>query len=121
MAHDGRMQVYDWGEAKGIAKRLSEALIPILGQGRFISGESNDEGCFIATAVFGDYDYPSVLVLRRLRDKLLSRSRLGRLLISRYYRYSPSLASRLSPHSIAGKLTRQIIKAIIALLLVARV
>ncbi len=50
------------------------------------------EGCFIATACYGDYDAAEVLVLRRYRDDVLQQTKTGRLLISLYYHISPSLA-----------------------------
>ena len=53
------------------------------------------KGCYLATAVYGSYDAPEVRVLRRFRDQRLERSRAGRLFIRAYYRFSPSLASRL--------------------------
>lgn len=50
------------------------------------------EGCFIATACYGDYDATEVLVLRRYRDNVLQQTKTGRLLVSLYYYISPSLA-----------------------------
>lgn len=50
------------------------------------------EGCYIATAVYGSYDHPNVLVLRRFRDVYLSNTKWGRAFIRVYYRYSPSIA-----------------------------
>lgn len=55
---------------------------------------ANEEGgCFVATAAFGDYDAKEVLVLRRLRDDILSENAIGRALIKLYYQTSPPLAS----------------------------
>jgi hypothetical protein len=56
-------------------------------------------GCYIATAVYGDYDAPQVLKLRRFRDNTLLKSRLGRVFVDVYYRLSPALARRLKPSS----------------------
>ena len=50
-------------------------------------------GCFVATAVFGGYDAPEVLTLRRFRDERLSKSRGGRWFIRSYYSVGPHLAS----------------------------
>jgi ankyrin repeat protein len=52
-------------------------------------------GCYIATAVYGAYDAPEVLVLRKYRDEVLSKSLAGRIFISAYYMISPALASKL--------------------------
>jgi hypothetical protein len=38
--------------------------------------------CYIATAVYGDYNAPEVIVLRKFRDERLSKSFLGRALNS---------------------------------------
>lgn len=50
-------------------------------------------GCFIATAVYGGYNMPEVMVLRKYRDNSLNKSILGRLFIRIYYRFSPLLAN----------------------------
>lgn len=51
-------------------------------------------GCYIATSVYGDYDAPQVLVLRRFRDDVLLKRHIGRLLVSMYYLWSPGLVRR---------------------------
>ena len=48
-------------------------------------------GCYVATSVYGDYEAPQVLVLRRWRDSTLTTSPLGRALVQAYYATSPSL------------------------------
>lgn len=50
-----------------------------------------DGACFIATAVYGSYDAPEVLVLRRWRDRSLQATRPGRALVRVYYRVSPAV------------------------------
>ena len=49
-------------------------------------------GCYIATAVYGDYDNDKVLILRDFRDRQLKSSSIGRLFIHIYYSVSPVLA-----------------------------
>lgn len=59
------------------------------------SGETtitSKKGCFIATAVYGDFEHPNVLILRRFRDERLERNHIGRLLCAFYYWTSPRLA-----------------------------
>lgn len=51
--------------------------------------------CFIATAVYGDYDHPDVRQLRRFRDETLRHSAWGRSFIAWYYRYGSGLAEQL--------------------------
>jgi len=97
-AHGAQMQVYDWGEAAGIASKIVEALKPILGEGKVVAGEvSSSGGCFVATAVYGSYDHPSVVGLRRFRDERLGVSYTGRAFIRAYYRFGPALARFVAP------------------------
>jgi hypothetical protein len=49
--------------------------------------------CFVATACFGDYDHPTVRLLRQFRDTELQRAPFGKTVISLYYRHGRSLAS----------------------------
>ena len=55
------------------------------------NGNQKSGGCYIATCVYGSYDYPSVWVLRRFRDYHLAKYKLGRLFIRGYYAVSPGL------------------------------
>lgn len=55
--------------------------------------KSSNSGCFIATAVYGNYDAPEVKILREFRDSFLSKYKLGQLFIKEYYNYSPPIAS----------------------------
>jgi hypothetical protein len=58
-----------------------------------ISAKSNPKGgCFIATAVYGNYDHPSVLDLRLFRDKYLINTFLGDHFINWYYKNSPEIS-----------------------------
>jgi hypothetical protein len=49
-------------------------------------------GCFVATAVYGSLDDPSVCVLRRFRDGPLASNSVGRIFIGGYYILGPVLA-----------------------------
>ena len=49
-------------------------------------------GCFIATACFGSFDAPEVLVLRQFRDVVLLESMAGRAFVLFYYTVSPPIA-----------------------------
>jgi hypothetical protein len=53
------------------------------------SSNSGGGGCYIATMVYGSYEAPQVLVLRKFRDDVLSKADTGRLFIKCYYRLSP--------------------------------
>ena len=51
--------------------------------------------CFIATAVYGDYDHPQVKILREFRDQFLKKYCLGRIFIQWYYRGGPRIVNWL--------------------------
>lgn len=51
--------------------------------------------CYIATAVYGSYEAPEVMVLRKFRDEVLTQSFLGRIFIKTYYALSPPFANWL--------------------------
>ena len=66
--------------------------------------------CFVATACFGDYDHPTVRVLRQFRDRELQRTPFGSEFISLYYRYGRSLASLLDRFPALKPVVRKILK-----------
>jgi len=57
------------------------------------------EGCFIATAAYGSYLDPHVMVLRGFRDNILLKHSLGKWFVAQYYHYSPPLAAIISQHA----------------------
>jgi hypothetical protein len=63
-------------------------------------GEADGGFCFVATAVYGDYDHPYVKVLRAFRDGTLARSDTGRGFIAWYYASSPPWADFLRAHPV---------------------
>lgn len=67
------------------------------------------EGCYIATAVYGSYDAPQVLTLRRYRDETLAKSVLGRWFIRVYYRLSPPIAKLLKKAKHINAFVRSIL------------
>lgn len=69
--------------------------------------------CYIATAVYGSYDAPQVLVLRRFRDEVLSKSLPGRVFIRTYYAVSPPAARRLENAGRMNRLVRRILDKIV--------
>lgn len=75
-----------------------------------------DCDCFIATAVYGSYDAPQVVSLRRFRDEKLMSYSIGRLFIAAYYKLSPPLAQWLKNHPYFAKQVRQILDELVACL-----
>ena len=62
--------------------------------------------CFIATAVYGDVDAAEVVGFREFRDTVLLPTRIGRMIVSRYYQFSPHLARSISQSHVARLLLR---------------
>ena len=58
------------------------------------NGNPINQGCYIATSVYGSYDCPEVWVLRRYRDFKLAKSWLGRMFIKLYYKISPGVVKK---------------------------
>ena len=52
---------------------------------------NSNQGCYVATCVYGSYDCPQVWTLRRFRDYSLSKSFFGRAFIRLYYAASPTI------------------------------
>jgi hypothetical protein len=55
-------------------------------------GDKGKSGCFIATAAYGSYLDPHVMVLREFRDKVLLKTKLGQKFVKFYYKHSPPVA-----------------------------
>jgi len=72
---------------KGIlnARRITDEHGAVLAQAK----------CFVATTCFESMWAPEVEVLRRFRDRVLTRSGLGRHVIATYWRVGPILAGKL--------------------------
>lgn len=67
--------------------------------------------CFVATALYGE-TAPETDALRQFRDRVLRRSAIGRALIARYYRHSPSFAAFLLTNPRLAMATRAILRPI---------
>ena len=69
--------------------------------------------CYIATAVYGSYDAPQVLSLRRFRDERLATSAPGRAFIRWYYAVSPRLANHFAGTSVPNRLARVVLDTLV--------
>ena len=56
-------------------------------------------GCFIATAAYGSYEAPYVLILRKMRDRFLVTNSVGKAFVHLYYTYSPPLSDIIAHHN----------------------
>ena len=68
-----------------------------------------NEGCYIATMAYGNYDHPQVLALRKYRDKVLAPSFWGRNFIRFYYCVSPKLVHVLKDQQCVNRIIRSLL------------
>lgn len=92
--HQGKLNAVKFcKDAKGWDLRTSKDYVDNLTAQHGIKGK---EGCFVATACYGNYNSPEVLVLRSFRDNTLMQTSAGRLFVKVYYFISPTLANFIS-------------------------
>jgi hypothetical protein len=71
--------------------------------------------CFIATAVYGNYDSPQVRDLRFFRDRYLT-SDIGKRVVAGYYKVSPPIAAWLVRSPNVSTLVRWILNGVVWLI-----
>jgi len=69
-------------------------------------GGGGGGGCFIATAAYGSYLHPDVMILREFRDKYLLTNQPGRAFVAVYYKISPPVADFIRTHESARFIVR---------------
>ena len=69
--------------------------------------------CFIATAAYGSYLEPEVVILRRFRDNYLLTNEIGSAFVDFYYQHSPPIAAAIAEHEWLKYTTRVILTALI--------
>ncbi len=73
-------------------------------------------GCFVATVTFGDEDIVEVIFLRAFRDRVLSRSMVGRVAIWVYYHLGPFAARAVEITPFLKPVCRRILDKIVTLI-----
>jgi hypothetical protein len=76
---------------------------------------SSKSGCFVATAAYGSYLDPHVMVLRHFRDDVLLQSQAGTAFVTFYYRFSPPIADYIAQHDVLRMLVRFALTPVILL------
>lgn len=77
------------------------------------SNSQKSEGCYIATMAYGDYNHPSVMVLRQFRDERLLTNYVGRVFVSFYYWVSPKMVKVLTGHRRTNAIIRIVLDKIV--------
>jgi hypothetical protein len=99
------------GNESGFSNEISY-VVPT-GASADTSSSGSGSGCFIATAAFGSYRAPEVILLQKFRDRVLLTNAPGRLFVEYYYRLSPSLAGVISQYDSLRSATRLALKPLI--------
>jgi hypothetical protein len=83
--------------------------------GRSLINESGKKksGCFIATAVYGNYDASEVKTLREFRDRHLQTNVAGRAFVRVYYKLSPTIANSLIRNPRLSRVMRKVLDKIV--------
>jgi hypothetical protein len=100
------LSAFGIGDVPELSVPVSQANLEKLG----IPAQS--AGCFIATAVFSPLA-PEVTALRRWRDTTLTQQWSGRLFVTWYYCFGPSLAKFLTRWPVLVSMTRSVLRAFV--------
>jgi hypothetical protein len=103
------------GTESGFSNEITYA-VPAAASTGSSSGSSSGGGggaCFIATAAFGSYRAPEVVLLQKFRDQFLLTNAPGRLFVAVYYRLSPAIADFISQYDALRRAARLALKPLV--------
>jgi PKD repeat protein len=72
-------------------------------------------GCFIATAAYGSYMEPHVVILREFRDRFLLTYPAGKAFVDLYYAYSPPIANCIAQNETLQAAVRLILLPLVGI------
>lgn len=78
-------------------------------RGFYVRGSKKSGACFVATAVYGGCNHPSVLALRKFRDDRLAPTMLGTIFIRAYYAFAPRFANVVAQNETMKNLVRRLL------------
>ena len=100
MGDEGKDNIYGYGRLNLNINTAITSSITVTSSG------GGGGGCFIATAAYGSYAAPCVLILREMRDRFLLTHSIGKSFVNLYYKYSPPLADFIANHDNVKILVR---------------
>lgn len=102
---DRKYKEYKEKECKKLLEKI-ETIDPL-------HDSTNENGCYIATCVYGSYDCPEVWTLRRFRDHILDATWYGKIFIKFYYTVSPVFVKWFGETKIFRSLFEKILNKLI--------
>lgn len=78
---------------------------------------ASNNGCYIATMAYGDYNHPQVLILRNFRDEHLLNSKIGRVFVDFYYWSSPKIVTICKNNIVVKNTSKRLLDFLIKYLI----
>ncbi len=79
-----------------------------------VTGIIESSQCFIATAAYGSALAPQLNILRAFRNQYLNTNKIGRWLVTQYYKYSPEWAAKIKRKEEARATVRAVLNPIVS-------
>lgn len=118
-SHCSLQQLYDVIDGKITINQLPTKPVQNLSSTNNTSNKNisqTNNGCYIATCVYGSYDCPEVWTFRRYRDQVLRSSIIGIVFIKIYYAASPTLVKWFGGMKTFRTFNRKILDKLVSIL-----